>query len=186
MKIIIVVASKRKGSSRYVAEKLEKVLNSKDVKIIQLSDYKIEYCTGCLECDETHKCNIEDGMAELLEEVKIADILIFITPTRYSLLSGDCKVFIDRLNPTAVSGDIEQKNFIAIAVGQTEKDENPDSVNLATKSLVSFADNAEMNILGEYSIYGCYDRDDIKQNKDVERVCEEIALKIQDAENRYK
>lgn len=184
MKIIIVVASARKGSSMYVAEQLKELLVSEKVDVVQLSNYKIEYCTGCLECDETHKCNIDDGMTELLEVVKAADILVCITPARYSLLSGDAKVFIDRLNPTAVSGEIEGKKFIAVAVGQTQKGEDPDSINLAVKSLVNFADNAGMTVLGEYSIYGCYDKDDIKQNEDAERVCREIVLTIQNAENR--
>lgn len=183
MKTIIVVASARNGSSKYVAEKIKGQLTYENVKVVQLSDYKIEYCTGCLECDETHRCNIEDGMTELLEEVKASDILVFITPARYSLLSGDGKVFIDRLNPTAVSGDIEDKKFIAVAVGQTQKGEEPDSVDLAVKSLVNFADNAGMNILGEYSIYSCYGKDDIKQNEDVGKVCEEIVSIIQNAEN---
>lgn len=184
MKIIIVVASARKGSSMYVAEQLKEILAYENVEVVQLSDYKIEYCTGCLECDETHKCNIDDGMTELLEEIKVSDLMVFITPARYSLLSGDAKVFIDRLNPTAVSGDIEDKKFIAVAVGQTQKGEEPDSINLAVKSLVDFADNAGMTVLGEYSIYGCYDKDDIKQNEDVEKVCKEIVLRIQNAENR--
>lgn len=184
MKTLIVVASARKGSSKYVAEKIKELLTDEKVKVVQLSDYKIEYCTGCLECDETHKCNIEDGMTQLLEEVKATDILVFITPARYSLLSGDGKVFIDRLNPTAVSGDIEEKKFIAIAIGQTQKGEEPDSVVLAVKSLVNFADNAGMNTLGEYSIYGCYCRDDIKQNEDVGRMCEEIVSTIKNAKNR--
>ena len=184
MKIIIVTASARKGSSMYVAEQLKGLLAYDKVEVAQLSDYKIEYCTGCLECDETHKCYIDDGMTELLEVVKEADILVFITPARYSLLSGDAKVFIDRLNPTAVSGEIENKKFIAVAVGQTQKGEEPDSIDLAVKSLVNFADNAGMNVLGEYSIYGCYDKDDIKHNEDVERVCEEIVSTIQNAENR--
>lgn len=183
MKIIIVAASARKGSSMYVAEELKELLTYENVEVVQLSDYKIEYCTGCLECDETHKCNIDDGMAELLEKVKVADILVFITPARYSLLSGDAKVFIDRLNPTAVSGDIEDKKFIAVAIGQTQKGEELDSINLAVKSLVNFAYNAGMTVLGEHSIYGCYDKEDIKQNEDVERVCKEIATTIQNAEN---
>lgn len=183
MKIIIVAASARKGSSMYIAGQLKELLAYENVEVVQLSDYKIEYCTGCLECDETHKCNIDDGMTELLEEVKVADILVVITPARYSLLSGDAKVFIDRLNPTAVSGDLEEKKFIAVAVGQTQKGEELDSIKLAAKSLVHFADNAGMTVLGEYSVYGCYDKEDIKQNEDVEGVCREIASRIQNAEN---
>lgn len=183
MKTIIVVASARNGSSKYVAEKIEGKLAYKNVEIIQLSDYKIEYCTGCLECDETHECYIEDGMTELLEKVKASDTLVFITPARYSLLSGDGKVFIDRLNPTAVSGDIENKKFIAVAIGQTQKGDELDSVNLAVKSLVNFAENAGLSVIGEYAIYSCYGKDDIKQNEDVGRVCEEIVSIIQNVEN---
>lgn len=186
MKIIIVVSSARKGSSLYIAKQLAIELSMENVDIVQLSDYEIGYCTGCLRCDETHKCNIEDGMVQLLEKIISADTLVFITPARYSLLSGDAKVFIDRLNPTAVNGDIENKNFVAVAVGQTQKGEIPDSVDLAVKSLVNFADNAGMNVLGKYTIYSCYDKDDIKQNEDVGRICTEIVSTIQNKKNRSR
>lgn len=180
MKILIVVASARRGSSQYVAELIEKKnsISEAEINILRLSDYTIGYCTGCLECDDTHKCNINDGMVSVLEYVKAADTMIFITPARYSLVSGDGKVFIDRLNPTAVSGDIEGKSFIAIAIGQTQKEEEIDSVSLAADSLVNFAENAGLNVLGKYAIYGCYNENDIMENEDVNSICEDVGRLI--------
>ena len=179
MKTLIIVASARKGSSFYIGEQIKNNVNKENVKLLQLSDYMISYCTGCLECDETHRCNIHDGMDIILKEVLMAETLVFITPVRYSLLSGDGKVFIDRLNPTAVSGDIEGKGIIVVAVGQSQKDDEVDSISLAAKSVVSFANNAGLNVLGEYTIYDCYGKDDIKGNEDVRRVCDEISSIIQ-------
>lgn len=178
MKILIIVASAREGSSRYIANCLKKKMKMQEVFIAQLSEYDINYCSGCLECDKTHRCNIDDDMSELLEKVKAADIFVFITPARYSLISGEGKVFIDRLNPTAVSGDIEGKKFIAIAVGQSQKGDEPDSIISAANSLVDFADNAGMNVLGKYSLYNCYEKNDIIKNKDVESICDEILAMI--------
>lgn len=175
MKTLIIVASARKGSSRYIANRLAEKLEPSDVKIIQLSDYSISFCTGCLVCDETHVCNIDDEMNQLVDVVKEADALVFITPARYSLLSGEAKVFIDRLNPTAVTGDIEGKKFIAVAVGQTQKEDALDSISLAAQSLINFAENAGLRVLGKYCIYGCYGPDDIEQNEDVEQTCEAAA-----------
>lgn len=180
MKALVIVASARRGSSLYIAKQIE--TNSKeplDCEIVRLSDYKIEYCSGCLECDESHECNISDDMNIILDKLLAADVLIMVSPARYSLLSGDAKVFIDRLNPTAVSGDIEGKKFIAVAVGQTDKDDEIDSVNLAAESLVAFAENAGMEIIGKYRIYNCYAADDIYQKEEeIKDIANDIVQKI--------
>ena len=175
MKILIIVASARKGSSLYIANQIQKKVEDFQCEVVRLSDYQIDYCSGCLECDETHECNINDNMKLVLQKLLDADVLVMISPARYSLLSGDAKVFIDRLNPTAVSGDIEGKKFIAITVGQTDVDEEVNSVKLAVESLVAFADNAGMEILGKYCIYNCYGVDDIyKKENEIKEIANDI------------
>lgn len=180
MKALIIVASARKGSSLYIAKQIaESVGEVLQCEIVRLSDYQIGYCSGCLECDETHECNIPDDMKTILEKLLGVDVLIMISPARYSLLSGDAKVFIDRLNPTAVSGDIEGKKFIAITVGQTDKEEDIDSVNLAAESLVAFADNAGMETEGKYCVYNCYGPEDIyKKENQIKDIVKDIVQRL--------
>lgn len=179
MRVLIIVASARQGSSQFIADQIQDVIGDLNCEVIRLSEYKIGYCRGCLECDETHECNIQDDMKYILDQVRDADVIIMVSPTRYSLLSGDAKVFIDRLNPTAVSGDIEGKKFIAITIGQTNQYEEVDSVRLAVDSLAAFADNAGMEIIGKYCVYNCYGVKDIyNQENIVKEIAQDIIQKI--------
>jgi len=175
MSNLILVGSARRGNSLFLANCIADANTNEDLEVIRLSDYDINFCTGCLECDETHQCYIRDGMDELIEKLKETETLVMITPARYSLLSGDCKVFIDRLNPTAVSGELVGKKFIAVAVGQSQGGPEDHSIDLAAKSLVDFAENAGFEVLGHYSVYNCYDADAAQKQEGIEKLCQEIA-----------
>ena len=62
MKGLVVVASARKGSSQYIADRICDTISDLESDVLRISDYTINYCTGCLECDETHECNIHDDI----------------------------------------------------------------------------------------------------------------------------
>lgn len=179
MKELIVVGSARKGNSLFLANCIAEAVHSKQLEVVRLSDYEINYCTGCLECDETHECYIKDGMEVLLEKVKEAQTLVMVSPARYSLLSGDCKVFIDRLNPTAVSEEIVGKKFIGVVVGQSEEGAENRSIEKALQSLVDFAENAGMEVVGRYAVYNCYEANSAEDQEGIEGLCQEIAASIQ-------
>ena len=134
-----------------------------EIKAFTLGD-GINYCTGCLECDELHECIIHDRMDDILSSIVSSESLIIVTPVRYSLMSGDVKVFIDRLNPTAVSETIVGKDLFVIAIGQTEEEEG--TVQDAISSLKMFADNAGLNFREGYPVFLCYGSDDLKNKND--------------------
>lgn len=173
-KITVVVGSMRKGNSALIGDKLKSVITN--TKVFTLGS-NIHYCTGCLECDETHKCNISDDMDFILPSIVESDILIIVTPVRYSLMSGDVKVFIDRLNPTAVSEELCGKKLIAIAVGQTDEEEG--SVQDSLSSLQMFANNAGMQYMGGYPIFSCYGNDDLaKKENEINDVIKWVKEKL--------
>lgn len=161
-KITMVIGSMRKGNSAYIAGEIAKVFP--DINAYTLG-HNVNYCTGCLECDETHKCVIRDDMDQILESIIASDVLLIITPVRYSLMSGDVKVFIDRLNPTAVAESICGKKLLAIAIGQTEEQDG--TVQDALKSLEMFARNAGLTYLDGFPIYTCYDENELAAKIDV-------------------
>ena len=86
-KFLIVAGGRIDGNSQQIAERVKAVIS--DADLIVLAHKKILYCDGCLTCDESGRCHIDDDMAELLEKVKQAATIIFVTPTRWNLLSGD-------------------------------------------------------------------------------------------------
>lgn len=161
-KIIILVGSARNGNSLYLAERISRQYPA---EVIKIASYKIENCTGCLDCDETKTCVFKDDMESLIQKVVDSDLVIAITPTRWGLLSGELKVFIDRLNPIATTEELVGKSFIGVSIGQSELGDS--SIPHAVDSLAFFAESAGMNLLGSFPIYECLSGDDLSGKEDL-------------------
>ena len=101
-KVLIISASFRPHSnSDTLAHEAER--GAKDagheVEFINLRNKDIRYCLGCSACQKILKCVQKDDMADLLNKVKNADVLIFATPIYFYEMSGQLKTFLDRCNP---------------------------------------------------------------------------------------
>lgn len=69
------------------------------VEKISLKDKNIAFCKGCLACQNTLKCIINDDAIEIAEKMKDVDVVVWATPVYYYDMSGQMKTLIDRLNP---------------------------------------------------------------------------------------
>ena len=101
-KVVIISSSPRKnGNSEILAFEAAKGAKEagNEVEVLLLHDKTINFCRGCLACQKLLKCVIKDDMAEMIEKVKSADVLIFATPIYYYEMSGQLKTFLDRCNP---------------------------------------------------------------------------------------
>jgi multimeric flavodoxin WrbA len=176
-KVLVIVGSAREGNSRFLANRIKETINQESCEVIILSEYNISYCDGCLSCDETETCHINDGMSLLLAKVNDCEKMILITPARWSLLSGDMKVFIDRLNPYAASKKLSGKMAYGFAIGQSEGDE-VESIELALKSMKYFCENAEIVFCGGDVVAGCLQADDLANKVDVVNKCINNACKF--------
>ena len=64
---------------------------------IFLKDKKISYCTGCGTCiDGGKKCSQKDDMAEVLDKMVEADVIVMATPVYFYTMCGQMKTLIDR------------------------------------------------------------------------------------------
>lgn len=72
------------------------------VEFISLKDKRIEFCKGCLACQQTGNCVIKDDVSDIAELVLSSDVVIWATPIYYYEMSGQMKTLIDRLNPMYV------------------------------------------------------------------------------------
>ncbi len=70
-----------------------------DVKKISLRGKKIAFCQGCLACQNTQKCVINDDAVEIASQMGQADVIAFATPIYYYEMSGQMKTMLDRANP---------------------------------------------------------------------------------------
>ena len=69
------------------------------VEKISLRDKNIHYCTGCGVCNRTHRCVQKDDMAEILDKMVAADVIVLATPVYFYTMDGQMKTLIDRTVP---------------------------------------------------------------------------------------
>ncbi|MEA4890515.1 MAG: flavodoxin family protein [Clostridiaceae bacterium] len=85
-----------------------------------LRDKKIGYCTGCGVCNHTHECVQKDDMANVLDKMVKADIIVLATPVYFYTMNAQMKTLIDRTVPryTEISG---KDFYFLITAADTDK-----------------------------------------------------------------
>ncbi len=102
MKIIGIIASPRKnGNTAWTVNKILEGAKEQgaDTKSWSFSDLDIEPCRGCLCCHDgsDRGCVIDDDMQELYGAIEQADALVLGSPVYMGQMSGQAKIFTDRL-----------------------------------------------------------------------------------------
>ena len=100
-KVLIINGSYRKKNTYNVLVQIAEKLKNRDIEseIINLFDYEIKDCTGCDEiCIQQGKCNIKDGMPEIMQKIMDSDGVVFGTPVYLGGATSKFKTFADRTN----------------------------------------------------------------------------------------
>ena len=100
--ILILSASPRKnGNSDILCHQYMKGAEDagNQVELISLYDKNIGFCRACYACFKTGKCVLKDDMAEILDKIQAADVLVVATPTYFLTMNGKLKNTIDRFLP---------------------------------------------------------------------------------------
>jgi multimeric flavodoxin WrbA len=63
---------------------------------VTLADKKINYCKACYGCAGTGKCVQQDDMAQILESMMAADVIVLATPVYFYTMCAQMKTVIDR------------------------------------------------------------------------------------------
>ncbi len=91
------------------------------VEMVSLKGKTINFCVGCLACQKTQKCVLQDDAVALAEKVKNANVLVFASPVYYYSVSGLLKTFLDRCNPLFPSNySFRDVYFLATAADTDE------------------------------------------------------------------
>lgn len=101
-KAVIISSSMRRGSnSDALADEFARGARDagNEVEKISLIGKRLEFCRGCLACQELGRCVIDDDADEIMQKVLAADVVVFATPIYYYEMSGQLKTLLDRLNP---------------------------------------------------------------------------------------
>lgn len=120
-KVVAVIGSPRMGDTvnavRLFEEKL-KALCAVEFDYVHITDMDIQPCRGCLTCVAKGEeyCPLKDDTVKIIPKLLSADGIIFATPV-YSLhISGQMKMFIDRIAYIFHRPCLFDKAFIAITV----------------------------------------------------------------------
>lgn len=121
--VVVISSSLRVNSNSeiFAKEFIKGAEKNNNVELINLKDYEINYCKGCLACQSTGKCVINDGVKEIMEKVKKADVVVFSTPIYYYSVSGQLKTLLDRLNPLYISDYKFREVYLITACADEEE-----------------------------------------------------------------
>lgn len=98
-KILILSGSPRKGgnSDLLCDEFMRGAKESGNaVEKVFLREKSIGFCTACYACRDSGVCAIQDDMAQLLQKMHWADVVVMASPVYFYSIDGQMKTFIDR------------------------------------------------------------------------------------------
>lgn len=133
-KVLVISTSLRRNSNSHgLAEEFAKGAKeaSHQVELISLIGRQIEYCVGCLSCQRTGQCVIEDDANLIAEKMLNADVICYATPIYYYEMAGQMKTLLDRMNPL-FSADYKFRDVYMLS---TAADDGPHVADRAVNGL---------------------------------------------------
>lgn len=123
-KVLILSGSPRKnGNSAALCREFARGAeeSGNQVELVFLRDKKIGYCQACYYCkNHDGVCIIKDDMAEILEKMNAADIIVMASPVYFYSVDAQMKALIDRT--VAQWLKIKDKTFYYIMTAAEDTD----------------------------------------------------------------
>lgn len=151
-KVLILSASPRKGgnSDTLCDQFLRGAKESgHQAEKVFLRDKKIGYCTGCGVCNKTHQCAQDDDMAEVLEKMVRADVIVMATPVYFYTMNAQMKTVIDRVAPRY--SEVSDKEFYYLL---TAADSDPKMLERTLECFRGFTEDCLTNPQERGVVYG--------------------------------
>ncbi len=125
MKVLAIIGSPHKGHSYQVVQQIERRLTQNEAiqfEYIFLNQVNLQPCRGCYVCQSRGEqyCPLKDDRATLVQKMKEADGVIFVSPVYTSNVSGLMKNFLDRIAYTAHRPAFLGKPGMLVATGSLE------------------------------------------------------------------
>ena len=123
-KVLILSGSPRKGgNSDLLCDEFARGAkdSGNEVEIIFVAGKKIAPCLACYACRNTGVCAIKDDMAEVLQKMIEADVIVLASPVYFYSIDAQLKAVIDR----TVARWLEVKNkdfYYIVTCADTDKD----------------------------------------------------------------
>ena len=165
MKKVLLISSspRRNGNSDLLCDQFMKgaIAAGHRAEKIFLADKTIHYCTGCGACaNATRPCVQKDDVAEILEKMVGADVIVLATPVYFYTMCAQLKTLIDRSCPRYTA--ISNKEFYFIL---TAADTSRAAMNRTLESLRGFTEDCLENSREKGIVFGLgvMDRGEVKE-----------------------
>lgn len=155
-KVLILSGSPRGGgNSDLLCDEFMRgaIESGNSVKKIRVADKNIGYCKACYYCKKSGgQCAIKDDMAEVLQKMIDADVIVLATPIYFYSINAQLKAVIDRT--VARWTEVKDKEFYYIV---TCADDDRRSCEATLATLRGYADCVagakEMGIIYGTGVY---------------------------------
>ena len=151
-KVLVLSASFRKhGNSDLLCDEFARGAKEvgHEVEKIFINDKNINFCRGCGVCNTTHKCIQKDDMAEILDKMVSADVIVMATPIYFYTMNGQMKTLIDRTVPRYT--EISNKDFYFIIAAA---DDNKANMQRALEGFRGFTEDCLDGAKEKGVVYG--------------------------------
>lgn len=153
MKVAAILGSPRKNGNTalLLGELLRGISENSDFKIdeIFLQENKISGCMGCDHCKREGFCIIKDDMQSIYPIVNEAEVLVLATPVYWWSMTGQMKIFIDRLYAQKSSDRRGKRVYLLMTYGGELPNSGPE---LVEKTFRDICDYTGMKLAGIYGV----------------------------------
>lgn len=162
-KVLILSGSPRKeGNSDLLCDEFAKGAEEvgNEVEKIRVAEKNIGYCRACYACKNTGKCVIADDMAEVLQKMIDADVIVLASPVYFYSIDAQLKALIDRT--VARWTEVKDKEFYYIV---TAADTEKGSAETTLACFRGYADCVEgAKEMGVIYGMGAYEKGEIRKS----------------------
>ncbi len=160
-KVLILSGSPRKGgNSDLLCDEFMRgaIESGNEVTKINVAEKKVAPCRACYACKDSGNCIIKDDMAEILQAMIDADVLVVASPVYFYSIDAQLKAVIDRT--VARWLEVKDKEFYYIA---TCADNEKASIETTLACFRGYADCVEgAKEMGVIYGTGVYEKGEIK------------------------
>ena len=161
-KVLILSGSPRKdGNSDILCNEFMRgaLESGNEVEKIRVAEKKIGFCRACYYCRQSEGiCAVKDDMAEVLQKMIDADVIVLASPVYFYSIDAQLKVLIDRT--VARWLEVHDKEFYYIA---TMADEEISSADTTIACFRGYADCVKgAKEMGVICGAGVYEKGEIK------------------------
>lgn len=131
-----------------------------EVEKIRVAEKNIGFCRGCYACKESGKCVIKDDMADVLQKMIDADVIVLASPVYFYSIDAQLKAVIDRT--VARWLEVRDKEFYYIVTAADEEKTSAETTIACFRGYADCVEGAkEMGII--YGM-GAYEKGEIKNH----------------------